>query len=427
VRGQDEVYDRGKPNVSNISSRHTGEVWFERGAVQGAEEEYESLQPGGFPSDKVSDEEMRRLVAEAVEKSDALEENKPKLQEIFQSMLPMFMTSGAPIRPDVRARHRSVLTEDKVVRMRSRQRYSEDQKAVIKEALDEMINLKVIRPSKSPWSAATVMVRKPDGSWRMCIDFRGVNAITKVHAHPIRLIDDVLSTLSQAKYFTAIDMYKGYWQVPMAEEDMEKAAFNTPFGHWEYMYMPMGCVNGSSTYQRMMGEVLAPFIGTCVAVYIDDIFIYSDTEEEHMRHLEEVMATLKAAGLKSRPDKTQLCRKEIKVLGFVLSEEGLRPLREKIDKLLAQEVEPSQREILSFIGLARYYERFCPKLAEMARPLYGLLQKGNNPKDGWGEEHDLAVRDIKRAFQDEDNQVMERYDPSKPLLVQTDASDFAMG
>jgi hypothetical protein len=324
--------------VKAVRCGYDKETWATDGGEGQPEEEYESLADMGFPSDKVTEEKLKGMVAEAVEKSDVSPQNEGRLLGIFGSMSPMFMTSGSPIQPDVQTRHRIVLTDGKVIRMKSRQRLSDDQKAAIKEALDEMIQLRVIRPSKSPWSAGTVVVRKPDGSWRMCIDFRGANSITKVHAHPLPLVEDVLNTLSRAKYYTAIDMYKGYWQIPMAEEDIEKTAFSTPFGHWEYMYMPMGCVNGSATYQRMMEEVLAPFIGSCVVVYIDDVFIYSDTEEEHMQHLAEVMAALKAAGLKSRPDKTQLCRTSIKALGFMLSDDGLRPFRDKIGKLLSQNV-----------------------------------------------------------------------------------------
>ena len=141
----------------------------------------------------------------------------------------MFMRKGDPIVPNIKTRQRIEMISDKIVRVTPR-RLSASQREAVFEALEEMIQLRVVRKSKSPWAAQTAMVPKPDGKWRCCIDFRGLNSVTKRNAHPIPRTNDVIDTLASATYFTAIDMYKGYWQVPMEESDIEKTAFITPLG-----------------------------------------------------------------------------------------------------------------------------------------------------------------------------------------------------
>ncbi|CAM9548530.1 unnamed protein product [Heterosigma akashiwo] len=221
-----------------------------------------------------------------------------------------------------------------------------------------------------------VLVRKPDSSWRCCVDFRRLNQITKKDRFPLPLTNDVIRQLSSAKFFTSVDMYKGYWQVPLHEEDIEKTAFNTPFGLYEWMYMPMGLWNSGATYQAMMNEVLQEFLGVCVCVYLGDVFIYSNSESDHVRDVQRVMTALMRAGLKTRPDKTCLFRASCKCLGFYIEPDGIRPIGEKINAIRDVQVPKTKKGIQRFLGMCRYYERFVSKLAHLALPLTTLLKKG---------------------------------------------------
>ena len=141
------------------------------------------------------------------------------------------------------------------------------------------------------------------------------------------------------------------------------------------MFMPMGLMNGGATFQAMMEEILAPHLWTTVVVYLDDVFIYSESVDEHIQHVDEVMTLLEEAGLRTRPDKTELCKESIKVLGHLLTKEGLRPLPNKVKNLCEEVVDKSKKGIMRFLGLARYYERFIPELAKITKPLTSMLKK----------------------------------------------------
>ena len=242
---------------------------------------------------------------------------------------------------------------------------------------------------------------------------------------PIPRTNDILDKLGTAKYFTSVDMFKGFWQVPVRDEDIEKTAFITPSGLYEWLHMPMGRMNSGATFQAMMEEALAPLLWQCVVVYIDDVFIFSNSFEEHLEHLDQVFDLLEKAGLKTRPDKTSICKTSVKVLGFIIDEEGIKPQENKVKKILEAPVEKSKKGIMSFMGLVRYYERFIQGLSAMAKPLYLLLKKDADPSRDWGSEQDLAVEKLKEAFSSD--LVLTKFDPPLPVLVQTDASNFALG
>ncbi|CAM9764912.1 unnamed protein product, partial [Heterosigma akashiwo] len=235
-----------------------------------------------------------------------------------------------------------------------------------------MIDLGVIRPSKSPYAACTVLIKKSDGSYRCCIDYRRLNQITVRDSFPLPLINDLITRVGQARYFTKLDLYKGYYQTPMHQDDIEKTAFNTPFGLYEFTMMPMGLSNSAATFQAMMQEILSPHLHLCCVVYIDDIFVYSDSLDEHIRDVGKVLKCLQDAGLKTRPDKTSLCKQKVRCLGFDIDRDGVKPFPEKINTIKNVTVEKSRQGIMSFLGLVRYYQRFAKHLAEIALPLTRL-------------------------------------------------------
>ncbi|CAM9668787.1 unnamed protein product, partial [Heterosigma akashiwo] len=257
-------------------------------------------------------------------------------------------------------------------------------------------------------------------------DFRALNRITVKDSFPLPLLDDLLRRVGRAKYFTSLDLYKGYWQVPMDSADIEKTAFNTPFGLYEFTMMPMGLSNSAATFQAMMQEILNPYLHTCCVVYIDDVFMFSDDYEQHLEDIQKVLRRLQEAGLKTRPDKTSLCRNKVKCLGFFIDEEGVKPLPQKLSTIQNVQVQKTKKGLMSFLGIIRYYSRFVKSLADVAMPLTALLKKDVNVPQAWGEAQDKAVELIKMAFS-KPGLVLARFDPSKPILLQTDASAVALG
>ncbi|UYV63754.1 hypothetical protein LAZ67_2005513 [Cordylochernes scorpioides] len=197
-------------------------------------------------------------------------------------------------------------------------------KALMQKEVDTMLERKVIQPSESPWSAPVVLVKKKDGTWRFCVDFRRLNHITKKDVYPLPRIDDVLDHLSSARYYSTMDLKTGYWQVEVDERDREKTAFVTPDGLYELMVMPFGLCNAPATFERMMDNVLMGLKWNICLCYLDDIVVYSDTFEEHLERLSKVLSCLQQAGLTINPDKCLFGSTRIKILGHVVDKDDIR-------------------------------------------------------------------------------------------------------
>ena len=168
-------------------------------------------------------------------------------------------------------------------------RMPETLKAAVKEEVQKMLNQRVVRPSSSPWSSPTVLMRKKNRAWRLCVDYRKVNSMTRRDAYPLPRIDATLDALAGAQYFTTLDLASGYWQVELEEDAKEKTTFSTSFGHYEFNVMPFGLTNAPPTFQRLMDCVLAGISPEQCLIYLDDIIVFSQTFQEHLQHLSNVL------------------------------------------------------------------------------------------------------------------------------------------
>ena len=293
---------------------------------------------------------------------------------------------------------------------------------VIDKAINEMLDADVISRSRSPWSFPVVIVDKKDGSKRFCVDFRKLNQVTKKNSYPLPLIDDILALLGKAKYFTSLDLKSGYWQVAMDEQDKEKTAFACHKGLFEFNVMPFGLSNAPAVFQELM-SVLLQGCNNFATAYLDDIMIFSSTLEEHLEHLSIIFGKLRQHNLKLKLKKCSFLKIETNYLGFVISENGIKPDEKKVEAIRSLPVPTCVREVRSFIGMCSYYRRFIPNFSQKAEPIVALTRKYAHYK--WSEAHQRAFDYLKDSLTAVPLLVYP--DSNKPYVLYTDASDTCIG
>ena len=297
------------------------------------------------------------------------------------------------------------------------------QRQKVEECVNEMLKDGIIRPSDSPWSSPCLLIPKRDGSIRFCADYRKLNSLTRKDAHPLPLIKDVFDSVGGAKIFSTLDLRSGYWQIPMAEDSIPKTAFTCHLGLFEFLRMPFGLTNAPAIFQRAMNKVLSGLIGKCCMVYIDDIVVWSSSEEEHAHHLKQVFERIRTAGLQLKPSKCSFGLTEIELLGHSVSADGIHPLPSRIEAIKNLGPPTNVKAVRSFLGMAGYYRNFIENFATIASPLTDLT-KVREPFR-WGPEQQRAFDTLKTALVTAP--ILAHPDVSRPYILYTDASDKAIG
>jgi len=351
----------------------------------------------------------------------------PTKQEaaILQEFADVFKEELPPSLPPDRGGHvhRIELLPNTVPPARPPYRLSPVEAMELKKQLDTLLAKGFIQPSSSPFGAPVVFAPKPDGGLRMCLDYRALNKITKRNAYPLPNISDIMDQLQGAKVFSKVDLCSGYYQILMDPADVEKTAFRTKYGHFEFKVLPFGLTNAPATFMALMNKVLYDLIDTCVVVYLDDILVASKSWEEHERHLRLVLQRLREAKLYAKPSKCRLFKNRVDFLGFILSADGIEPNPTKVQAIAKWPSPTSVLELQSFLGVVNYYRRFVKHLAVLASPLFDLLKKGASFT--WLEQHEKSFSSLKQALLSSD--VLAHPDPNKPYVVNTDASIFGVG
>jgi hypothetical protein len=262
-------------------------------------------------------------------------------------------------------------------------RLSLPERQEVEKQVKELLETGRIVPSSSSYGAPVLFVPKPDGSLRMCIDYRELNKLTVRNKYPLPRIDDLMDNLSGAKYFSSMDLTSGYHQIVLHPNECDRTAFNTHIGKYEWRVMPFGLTNAPAVFQTVMNRLFGPALNKFLCVYLDDLLIFSQTPDEHLQHLQWVLERLKTSDLKARPSKCHFFRSQLHFLGHVVSANGLAPDPAKVETIVNWPSPRSLFEVRSFLGLTNYFRRFIQHYAHIAAPLTALL-KGADKADRKG-------------------------------------------
>lgn len=356
------------------------------------------------------------------EKSDNQDDiYEGQVEDILTEFKSIFETPSKPVEAGVY--HEIELESDANPVAQAMYRLSYEEKAELKAQLLDLIKKGFIRPSKSPFGSPILFVKKKNGSMRMCVDYRKLNRVTKKNSCPLPRIEELLDKLSGAKYYTSLDMTGAYHQIKIKPEDIEKTAFRTPYGHFEFVVLPFGLCNAPATFQTFMNTFFREEMDEFVLVYLDDIMIFSKTLGQHIKHVKHVLQKMQSKGLKLNKAKCSFFKSKVEWLGYVISEEGIEVDQSKIQAILDWPVPKNQIDILSYLGFTGWYRKFIERYSHVAAPMTELLKKGVDFE--WTDAQQAAFEKLKELLTS--TPILVLPSPDYPFVMYTDASKFAMG
>ena len=325
------------------------------------------------------------------------------------------------------SQHQIILYDYSPIYQRPR-RFPEVVNAEIEKQCQELYEADIIEPSNSPWSSPVVPVRKKDGSLRLCIDYRKLNAVTVPDKFPLPNLNDAVFGLHGMKYFTSLDMVRGYYQFSLDESSREFTAFSTHRAHWQFKCLTFGLKNAPSVFQREMQKILGEFSWRHVIVYIDDVLILSKTFAEHVDLVRRVLRKLVEHGAKIKGPKCKWFCKQVEFLGHIVSEGGLSKPRSYIDAVANFPRPATVRELREFIGLINFQRKFIPQCSVIMKPLSRLTGQARGAKIKWTGEMVAAFEKLREEVQKDITLAFPDYSKdASPLELYTDASGTGVG
>ena len=300
---------------------------------------------------------------------------------------------------------------------------STDELKALKNYIDDNVAAGFIRPSKSPYGAPVLVVKKKDGTLRFCIDYRQLNKQTVKDRYPLPLISELLDRVRCCKVFSKIDLRGAYNLMRIKKGHEWMTAFRTRYGHFEYCVMPFGLSNAPAAFQRMMNSIFHDMLDDFMIVYLDDILIYSENEEQHEEHLRKVMERLRDNKLMAKGEKCEFFRDKVEFLGYVISNKGVRMDDGKVQTIKEWQAPTKVKELQRFLGFANFYRRFIDNYSKRTKNMNSLLKKGKPYI--WAEAQQQEFEDLKNAFATAP--ILASADFTKQFILETDASNFAIG
>jgi len=371
----------------------------------------------------IKDESLNKIydINKSKEKLEISEQNK--LNNLLDSFKDILVDSIDEVKIAKAEPHSiSIPNNTKPIKMRP-YKISLEQSDALKEEIKKLLDHNLITPSHSPWAFPVLLVKKKNGKWRMCVDYRKLNEITIKDAYALPFIDELLESVHGATIFSALDLFSGYHQIPMNSKDIEKTAFTTKFGNYNFNVMPFGLTNAPASFQREMNRILMPLIGKCLFVYMDDILVYSSSFEQHLKDLKSVFSIFREFNFSINIDKCEFCKDSVEVLGHVLSKDGLKPMPSKVFAISTWKLPKNVTQLQSFLGLVGYYRKFIPNFAEHSNCLYKLTS--SKVPFIWTSTHTHAFNLLRDSLCK--NPILQYPDPDIPFIIRSDASSYAVG
>ena len=302
-------------------------------------------------------------------------------------------------------------------------RVPESIKPKLKECLNQMEAKEVITKVDTPsdWVNSLVIVEKPDGTLRICLDPRELNKSIKREHYQIPTLEDIQAKLNGANYFTSLDCSAGYWQVKLSEDSSMLTTFNTPFGRYRFLRMPFGISSAQEVFQKKLNQILEGIPG--VVNYIDDILIYASTEEEHDNRLQMVLQKCGAENIKLKKEKCYLKQNSVKYLGHIISSQGMQPDPEKVEAIRSMPSPEDKQGVQRLLGLVNWLARFIPNASSITEPIRSLMKK--DIEFQWNDEQERAFTRIKDVLTGEN--VLKYYDVNEDVTISVDASKSGLG
>jgi transposase InsO family protein len=389
---------RGTCPVRILNPTEIDIVMKERDIVAGAEEadevQVQPLPPGPTANGDIP-AHLHDLYKKAVDEAKLDSVLAEQLKQLLIKHSSVFASSDDDLGRTTLVEHHIDTGDAPPIRQPPRRLPVSQQEDCEKE-VTAMLAKGVIEPGQSPWASPVVLVRKKDGSLRFCVDYRRLNNVTKFDAYPLPRIDETLDALGGAKWFSTLDLISGYWQVGLTPEAKLKSAFCVRSGLYLWRVMPFGLSNAPSTFERLMETVLQGLQWKSCLVYLDDIVIFGSTEQQLMERMDDIFTRLHKAGLKMKPRKCRLFRRETDYLGHVICADGVKVSPEKVAAVRDWPVPECVTELRSFLGTASYYRKFVPGFANIAAPLHE--QASGSHRYDWTAECQSAFEQLRTAL-----------------------------
>jgi transposase InsO family protein len=303
-----------------------------------------------------------------------------------------------------------------------------EQRKNIQQEIDKMLTCGIVVPSHSPWSSPVVLLTKPNGEFRFIVDYRRLNSITTKDSYPQPTVEELLQRLGGHSWFTKLDLKSGYYQIPIQQEDKEKTAFITQDGLYQFEVLPMGLMNAPPSFQRVMNNILGYKRWDYILVYLDDILIFSDSFEAHMKHLQEIFNVLSAHHFTLNPDKCSVAQQSIDFLSHTITKESIIPSKDRIQAILDMSQPTTLAQANRFIGKIGWYRKFISNFAQIAAPIHRVTNKIKRKRREfyWHDDQIQAANKLKQILTEEP--LLLKYPhPTSTFILATDASEYAIG